>query len=487
MKKNIRLFSILLVALLGATALLMSQCGKKTLECPTTSTTTSTTTTTVPTPQVAAVTFRPAPGTYEADFLLITAECTTEGASIYFDLDGSSVNAAGLSTNETTIDRSGTVAAVALRPGYQDSDAASAYYELWWWQAATGTGLEKYNEMVGFNDLVFDSAGTLYAAGDFEGMTASGTLLKMEDSTWSAVGNMQQEIAAIVCDSNDNLYVGGTWSGDIEGVEGTQYIAKWDVSSEPWETWKALGFGVNDTVQALAADASGNVYVGGSFGFATTITEDDIDVHRIAKWDPAFNGGAGTWEGLGEGVGGDVYALAYDTVNDILYVGGGFLEVYTADGGVIYAENIAKWDVGAQTWEALGEGFEYSVWGPMVVDGSGNLYVSYEDKVWYWDGSWSSIGPWGFEMADIEGMAYDSANDLLYAVGLLLKNDYSNFQGVLRWNGASWEELDTPVANQVELQAVALDNAGNPYVGGEDTPWLGGVPGRNIWHWGKKE
>ena len=103
--------------------------------------------------------------------------------------------------------------------------------------------------------------------------------------------------------------------------------------------WYSLGTGADYDVNALAFDASGNLYIGGEFDTAGGIT-----VNNIAKW----NGTA--WSALGTGVTGDtgVNALVFDSAGN-LYAAG----VFTTAGGNA-ASNIARWNGAA--WSALGAG-----------------------------------------------------------------------------------------------------------------------------------
>jgi hypothetical protein len=475
MKKNIRLLNVLLIVLIYAIAFLMSQCGKKMEECPTFTTTSTTTTTTTTVPQVAAITFRPAPGTYEANSLVITAESTTEGASIYFTFNGAAAGASGVSTNHTTIYRSGTVEAMAIKAGQPNSDAASGNYELWWWQA-TGTGLEGYGE-VQVSAMVFDSAGILYAGGGFKGVTSEDHIIRLENSTWSAVagGLVNGDPYSLVVDNAGDLYVGGEFTS-AEGVAGTGYIAKWDVGDS---TWEALGGGMNpySSVQTLAYDADNDLlYAGGYFSTASGVDH----TANIARWDPD---GDGTWEALGGGMNGEVRALAYDADNDLLYAGGSF----STASGVDDTAYLARWNVSGQTWEAMGKSFDSSVSYLVVDESSGDIYAYSNGYVWYWDGSWSNIGPWGFVESDIESMAYDSANGLLYVGGMFFEDYSSNMLCVLRWNGTSWEEINAYAIGEAEIETMVIDSSGIPYVGGEEMSALSGVPGVGVWHWGKKE
>lgn len=100
------------------------------------------------------------------------------------------------------------------------------------------------------------------------------------------------------------------------------------------------GKGLNGTVNALAADASGNVYAGGLF---TRTADGTANLNRIARYNPATK----TWVALaGGGLNDNVEALA--VVGDNLYVGGYFSA--TADGTVTNLNRIARYNLTTNTW-----------------------------------------------------------------------------------------------------------------------------------------
>jgi len=69
---------------------------------------------------------------------------------------------------------------------------------------------------------------------------------------------MDNFVYALAADASGNLYVGGSFT--TAGGRTANHIAKWDGTS-----WSSLGSGVSDCVGSLALDASGNVYAGGGF------------------------------------------------------------------------------------------------------------------------------------------------------------------------------------------------------------------------------
>ena len=180
--------------------------------------------------------------------------------------------------------------------------------------------------------LAIDSSGNLYAGGSFT--TAGGVtvnhIAKWNGTSWSALGsgvNGGDVYALAVDDDSGKLYVGGSFT-TADGDVTVNHIAKWDGTS-----WSALSSGVNGgDVYALAFDSSGNLYVGGSFTSAGGVT-----ANRVAKWYGSV------WSALESGVGVNdidiVRALLYDDSGN-LYAGGGFTSA-----GSVSANRIARWGV----------------------------------------------------------------------------------------------------------------------------------------------
>ena len=83
-----------------------------------------------PTPTVATPTFTPASGTYY-EVQNVSIECATDGASIYFTLDGTDPDeSSALYSAPLTIDATTTIKAIAIMEGYNDSDIAEATYTI---------------------------------------------------------------------------------------------------------------------------------------------------------------------------------------------------------------------------------------------------------------------------------------------------------------------------------------------------------------------
>ena len=129
-------------------------------------------------------------------------------------------------------------------------------------------------------DALAVSGTTLYAGGQFT--TAGGVqanhIAKWDGSAWSdlssgmGAGSIPRVYALAV--SGTDLYAGGYFT--TAGGRAANNIAKWDGSA-----WSALGSGVSrsgyePSVEALAADGVGHLFVGGSFSLAGTNVSSNI-------------------------------------------------------------------------------------------------------------------------------------------------------------------------------------------------------------------
>jgi len=235
--------------------------------------------------------------------------------------------------------------------------------------------------------------------------------------------------------------------------------------------WVSLGGlpGVNGQVNALAVDSVGNFYVGGAF-----IIGGHVQATNVAEW----NGSS--WSALGSGIDGSVSALAVSGTN--LYAGGSF----DAAGGV-WATNIARWN--GSSWSALGLGTDGPV-SALTVSGT-NLYAggSFDaaggvsaTNIARWNGSsWSALGSGvGGDSSggEVSALAFDGSVNL-YAGGTFDTAGGVWASNIAKWDGSSWAALgsglnsgDKPGSSRDfpwSVSALALDSAGNLYVGGNFT------------------
>jgi trimeric autotransporter adhesin len=321
--------------------------------------------------------------------------------------------------------------------------------------AALGTGVNSYVDA-----LAVDAGGNLYAGGNFT--TAGGTtvnhIAKWNGSNWSALGNgLNSAVFALAVDGSGNLYAGG-WLTQIcgnaacnSGNSAASYIAMWNGSG-----WSALGSGVDNGVDALAAYGS-DLYVGGGF-----TTAGGASARSIAEW----NGS--TWSALGYGLDLDVFGLTLDGSGN-LYAGGAFTLKCSnaACSSGTAANRVAEWN--GSSWIGIGSASMNGDVYALKINGSGNLIVGGDFSyggihyVAKYNGSWSNMSSMDW---DVLGLAIDGAGNL-YAGGYFATAGSKNVNYVAKWNGSAWSEIGYGVNSDVK--AVAVDGSGNMYAGGNLT------------------
>ncbi len=220
-------------------------------------------------------------------------------------------------------------------------------------------------------DIFSDDEGKLWVSGDFSriGGTDADRVAKFDPktSTWSPLrdaGALTDKLgptsggAYAVVKSGDYVYIGGfVFNSDDPKM---RFIRRFNVTTSTWET---VGAGLNNAVRALALDANGNVYAGGSF---TGTADGSSAMNGLAMWDGS------RWSEVGGGVDGAVRALTF-AESGTLYVGGQF----TNAGGTA-ANNIAAWD--GVFWNSMdggvqGGGDVNGVYG-ISVDAEGRVYIA---------------------------------------------------------------------------------------------------------------
>ena len=316
------------------------------------------------------------------------------------------------------------------------------------------------------NALAVARNGDLYVGGIFTqaGGVAANNVAKWNGTAWSSLGTSPANgvdgiVFALAVAANGDVYAGGTfgWAGGASANN----VAKWNGTA-----WNSLGTGpsngVDGIVYALAVAGNGDVYAGGGFGQA-----GGASALRVARW----NGTA--WSSLSTGTfgaSGFVYALAVAANGDV-YVGGKF----TQAGGVL-ANRVAKWD--GTAWSSLGTGTSNGVGGfvyALAVASNGDVYVGGEIgqaggataiRVARWNGTaWSALG------AGV-GTSYPQA---VYAVALAANGDvyvggnFTQASGVVtnyvtRWNGSTWSSLGT--GTNAVVNTLATGPTGKLYAGG---------------------
>jgi hypothetical protein len=326
-------------------------------------------------------------------------------------------------------------------------------------------------------------AGGLYAGGLFStaGKTNANAIARYNGTNWYPLGGglsgwftSSARVNAIATDGT-YVYAGGNFTnaGAYTGVGG---IAEWDGNN-----WYPLYFGLDYTVNALATDAYGYLWAGGSF---TNIVVPGYTYPSkgLAVW------GYNTLYGFGvDGTNAIVSALAYDGGIRV-YVGGQF---YSVAG--VAATNIAYYDYGDSLVHALGSGIARGkvnalayINGQLYAAGSftnaGGITANHIAK---WNGtSWSALGT-GLvgtsSAATVIGMAVSGNN--VYVTG-----NFTNAGGIMAtnvavWNGTNWSALGSGTASSISSIGYCAAASGNDvYIGGNFS-FAGDKPAQFIAHW----
>ncbi len=319
----------------------------------------------------------------------------------------------------------------------------------------------------GFNNTVYQLALTtegLYAGGAFTADSTNTTtynrIALLSGGTWapleeSGVNGVNNAVRAIELDDSGDLWLGGNFL--TAGSLTVNRFSRWDGAN-----WLATGAGLDNTVRALVIDAQGNVYAGGDFVVAGGVTSN-----YVAMWDGS------AWHDLGGGMNGRVYALALDSQGN-LYAGGQF----TLAGGV-NALHIAMWD--GESWSPLGSGLsnadESGQVNTILVDDDDHIYAGGTfllagpggitlNRIGYWNGtSWSALGtePNVGMGNTVNDLYWDGAN--LFAGGAFTTAGGLAANYIAKWNGSIWAPMNT--GTNAAVNAVTGNPAtGVVYIGG---------------------
>lgn len=310
--------------------------------------------------------------------------------------------------------------------------------------------------------MTIDSHDNLYIAGtydDYLGFASGFAVLKYDTGgklVWTAYydgdGSTSAPVSlptAITTDAAGNVYVAGTSRGADNSFD--YATVKYDVDGHQlWAKRLQGAAGGTDVPTALAADATGNVYVTGYL----SSNPNDTAGNDIVTLKYAPNGKT-LWTGrfVGKGTGDDrPVGLALDNAGNVYIAGSSWggsplqhgsgrdyiLIKYRADG-------VRLW---SQRFNGTGNGDDTAA--GLVVDSGGNAYLTGTS--------------WGGDPL-LGGTGYDYTT-LKYAP-----------DGSLLWT----QRYDGPVAGPDMASALVLDNVGNLYVTGVATSDVSLEGGDSLW------
>lgn len=194
-------------------------------------------------------------------------------------------------------------------------------------------------------------------------------IARFNGTTWTPLGGGLNGPVYAMVEARRVLYVGGEFTqatNPNNTVVNVRNVAAWNTVSNEW---MPVGGGVNGPVYALDAYhlGSAQLFVGGNFEFAYDGLGDSTTVNSIAEF---RHFPFPFWEvhALGQGVTGIpriVRAIGRHgpryTPEDDMYIGGTFTGVVTGTGTTIPTANIARWNINTSTWRNVGQGVNGNV------------------------------------------------------------------------------------------------------------------------------
>lgn len=410
---------------------------------------------------------------------------------------------------------SGTIYSMAINSTGELCVGGDVFWNAIKWDGSRWEPLGRpRNESTATTVVLFDSRDTLYAGGEKNSSGVTDVIEKWDGTEWLPVGIMPSDVPAsymqvkqLVSNSNGTIYAAGEF--EYAGKEKVCNIAKYNGSQ-----WSALGTGFDGAINKLIVDSTGNLFATGEF---TTIVTDNDSACGVAKW----NGTA--WSPLGTGTGSvysfsDAIAIAegstlfissstegvlqwdgeswtttklnyVSSINDMAVDGNGTLYCTAYDNMASgkWIQNIKKREAGR--WVNLRGSFNGEVY-TLLFDSLSNLYVgghfnsavtAMVNNIAQWDGeNWTDMGTQHSQITDCVRALLLAPDGMLYAGGFFDSTGGTPTNNIAMWNGSSWNPLGAGVDSTVH--ALAVDEDGTLYAGG-DFKMAGDVEANHIARW----
>ena len=293
--------------------------------------------------------------------------------------------------------------------------------------------------------------GDLHLGGSFQVHDSTNTccVAKWNGSQLDSLGNGDGRATAFE-EFNGELIAGGAFN-QMAGLIFTENIAKWNGTN-----WLSLdNDNPNGQVQALKL-FNNELYVGGNIGMIGPVV-----YNSIARWDGS------QWSDVDGGLTGAPDHVDALTIYDNKLIAGGSF-TWGSGGPISY---IGQWD--GNSWSNLGTGMGGTVWALITDTLNNTLYVGGDfysaggtpaHFIAGWDGSqWFSIGDSNSLDCNVYRKALSLYHGELYAGGCFTTVDGNAISYIARWDGRQWKDVGGGTNVEVESLAEYHDTL---FVGG---------------------
>lgn len=315
-----------------------------------------------------------------------------------------------------------------------------------------------------------EDATYIYIGGDFlnfDNIAAADYIVRYHKATgvYSALDvGLNGIVRALAIRSNGDLYIGGDFT-NAGGVAAADYLAVWNGTVFAAVGTPLTGAAAITKVQALAIDASGNLYIGGLFANWNNIANAD----NIVKW----NGSV--YSALSTGTDDEVLALAVG-IDGVTIFAGGFFN--NAGGGLV--ENITSWN--GTAFSSLSTGSSGLVFSLAVDPATGLVYVGGAftslggvvcNSIGVWNGtSFLNLGG-GITPSGVDSIAVGTDGVVYIGGTFTAAGGITLADRIARWNGYAWSHLDVDLPGSARGYSILASRYADPVVPQKYNLYLG--------------